>query len=89
MGSTAGGDLHVKAAPHDYWRLSSVSGCIRVELPQTARFEVDATTNLGDVLIGRDDIEKPNKPVRNLRQKVNGGGKRIEARTESGKIVIQ
>src|SRR5215468_3750437 len=71
MGSTAGGDLHVKAAPHDDWRLSSVSGCIRVELPQTARFEVDATTNLGDVLIGRDDIEKPNKPVRNLRQKVN------------------
>jgi len=33
--------------------------------------------------------EKPDKPVRNLRQKVNGGGKRIEARTESGKIVIQ
>ena len=89
IGSTAGGDLRVKAAPHDDWRLSSVSGSIRVELPPAARFEVNATTNSGEVLINRDDIERPNASVRNLRQKVNGGGKRIEARTESGKIVIR
>jgi DUF4097 and DUF4098 domain-containing protein YvlB len=89
IGSTVGGDLRVKAAPRDDWRLSSVSGNIRVELPQAARFEVDATTNSGEVLINRDDIERPNASVRNLRQKVNGGGKRIEARTESGKIVIR
>jgi len=88
IGSTAGGDLRVKATPHDDWRLSSVSGSIRVELPLAARFEVDATTNSGEVLINRDDIERPNASVRNFRQKVNGGGKRIEAQTESGKIVI-
>jgi len=89
VGSTDGGDLRVKATPHDDWRLSSVSGSIRVELPPAARFEVNATTNSGEVLINRDDIERPNASVRNLRQKVNGGGKRIEARTESGKIVIR
>src|SRR5215470_2229546 len=88
VGSTDGGDLRVKATPHDDWRLSSVSGSIRVELPQAARFDVDATTNSGEVLINRDDIERPNASVRNFRQKVNGGGKRIEAHTESGKIVI-
>src|SRR5215470_16703990 len=88
IGSTAGGDLRIKAAPHDDWRLSSVSGNIRVELPKSARFEVDATTDSGEVLINRDDIERPNASVRTLRQKVNGGGKRIEAHTESGKIVI-
>jgi hypothetical protein len=33
-------------------------------------------------------MERPNASVRNLRQKVNGGGKRIEAHTESGNIVI-
>ena len=89
IGSTAGGDLRIKAAPHDDWRLSSISGSIRVELPKSARFEVDATTNSGEVLINRDDIERPNASVRNVRQKVNGGGKRIELHTESGKIVIQ
>ena len=89
IGSTAGGDLRVKAVPHDDWRLSSVSGSIRVELPEAARFEVDATTNSGEVLINRDDMERPNASVRNLHQKVNGGGNRIEARTESGKIVIK
>jgi hypothetical protein len=89
VGSTDGGDLRVKATPHDDWRLSSVSGSIRIELPPPARFEVDATTKSGEVLINRDDIERPNASVRNLRQKVNGGGKRIEARTESGKIVIR
>src|SRR5215468_1405728 len=89
VGSTARGDLRVKATPHDDWRLSSVSGSIRVELPPAARFEVDATTNSGEVLINRDDIERPNASVRNLRQKVNGGGNRIEAHTESGKIIIR
>jgi DUF4097 and DUF4098 domain-containing protein YvlB len=89
IGSTAGGDLRVKATPHDDWRLSSVSGSIRVELPQAAKFEVDATTSSGEVLINRDDIDRPNASVRTLRQKVNGGGKRIEAHTESGNIVIR
>jgi len=89
IGSTDAGDLRVKATPHDDWRLSSVSGSVRVELPPAAKFEVDATTDSGEVLINRDDIERPNAGVRNLRQKVNGGGKRIEAHTESGKIVIR
>jgi len=89
IGSTAVGDLRVKAAPHDDWRLSSVSGSIRVELPRTAKFEVDATTDSGEVLINRDDIERPNASVRNLHQKVNGGGNHIEAHTESGNIVIR
>jgi hypothetical protein len=88
-GSTAGGELHIKAAPHDDWLLSSVSGGIRVELPPKARFEIDATTNSGEVMIKRDDMESPNASVRNLHQKVNGGGRRIEAHTESGKIVIR
>ncbi|HWO02748.1 MAG TPA: DUF4097 family beta strand repeat-containing protein [Blastocatellia bacterium] len=88
-GSTIEGDLHVKAMPHDDWRLTSASGNIRVELPPSARFEVDATTNLGEVLINRDDIEKSDAEARHLHQKVNGGGKRVEVRTDSGKIVIR
>ncbi|HMG33185.1 MAG TPA: DUF4097 family beta strand repeat-containing protein [Blastocatellia bacterium] len=89
LGSTVKGDLQVKAMLYDDWRLSSASGNIRVELPPATRFEVDATTNFGEVLIDRDDIEKPSTKVRYFQQKVNGGGKRIEVRTDSGKIVIR
>lgn len=89
IGSTTEGDLNVKALPHDDWRLSSDSGAIRVEIPPAARFEVDATTNVGEVLINRDDIEWPKAELRHLNQKVNGGGKRIEMHTNSGKIVIR
>lgn len=88
-GLTSGGDVQVKAMPHDDWRLSSASGNIRIELPPAASFEVDATTNVASgVLINRNDIEKPDIAVRHLHQKVNGGGKRVEVRTESGKIII-
>jgi DUF4097 and DUF4098 domain-containing protein YvlB len=88
-GSTSGGDLHVRALPHDDWWLSSDSGNIRIELPPKARFQVDAITNIGEVLINRDDIENPSVGVRLLHQKVNGGGKHIEVHTDSGKIIIR
>jgi DUF4097 and DUF4098 domain-containing protein YvlB len=89
VGSTDEGDLHVKAIPHDDWQLSSVSGNIRVELPAAAKFELDAATNSGNVLVDREDIAKPDAAVPHLHQQVNGGGKRIEAHTNAGTIVIR
>lgn len=89
IGSTDEGDLHVKAIPHDDWQLSSVSGSIRLELPPAVKFELDAATNSGNVLVDRDDIAKPDAPVSHLHQQVNGGGKRIEAHTNGGMIVIR
>ncbi|MBZ5720454.1 MAG: DUF4097 domain-containing protein [Acidobacteriia bacterium] len=87
-GSTDGGDLHIKALPHDDWVLKSATGNIHVELPPAAGFEVDATTTSGELAIKRDDIARSDSAVRHFHQKVNGGGKQIEVRTESGKIVI-
>ena len=88
-GSTDGGDLHIKAIPHGDWQLNSVSGNIRVELPEAAKFELDATTDSGNILVDRDDIAKPDAAVPHLHQQVNGGGKHIEARTNAGTIVIR
>jgi Toastrack DUF4097 len=88
LASTDAGGLHVKAVPHDDWRLSSVSGTIRLELPPVANFDLDAMTASGDFTIVRDDLEKPNAGVRRLNQRANGGGKRIEVRTKSGRIVV-
>ena len=88
-GSTDGGDLHIKAIQHDDWQLNSVSGNIRVELPAAAKFELDVTTDSGNVLVDREDIAKPDAAVPHLHQQVNGGGKHIEAHTNAGTIVIR
>ena len=89
VGSTDGGDLHVKAIPHDDWQVSSVSGNIRLELPETARFELDASTKTGEFQVDRDDLGKPEAGAKHIHRTVNGGGKRIEAHTESGRIAIR
>ena len=87
--STAEGDLHVKAIPHDEWQLSSVSGNVRLEFPPGAKLELEASTSAGEFQIDRGDMAKPGPDLHRFEQKVNGGGKRIEVHTGSGKIVIQ
>jgi len=86
--STDAGDLHVKSIPHEDWRLSSKSGTVRVELPPGSSFDLDANSDSGDVVIARDDLDKPTIGDRWLKRKVNRGGKRVQVRTESGRIVV-
>lgn len=88
-GSTAEGDLHVKAIPHDDWQLSSASGDVRLELPPEAHLELEASTTAGEFQIDRDDMAKPRPDLHFFEQKVNGGGKRVDVHTGSGKIVIR
>ena len=86
--STNAGDLHVKSVPHEDWRLSSKSGTVRVELPPGSSFDLDANSDSGEVVIARDDLDKPTIGDRWLKRKVNRGGKRVQVRTESGRIVV-
>lgn len=43
------GNIHVKAIPHKDWQLDSASGAIQIELPPSARFELDASTKTGEL----------------------------------------
>lgn len=88
VASTDAGDLQVKAVPRNDWQLSSRSGTVRVELPPSAGFELDAETASGEVSIDRADMEKPPERIGHFIQKANGGGRRIQLRTESGRIVV-
>ena len=88
LASAGSGEIFVRAVPHDDWQLSSVSGTIRLQLPHGSGFDVDLRTNSGEMVIARSDLKIPNAGVRHITQKANGGGKRIEVRTESGRIVI-
>ena len=88
-GSTDQGDLYIKAIPHEDWQLSSASGDVRLELPPSAKFELEASTKTGALQFDRDDITRPEADVLQFRQAINGGGKRIAVHTESGRIVIR
>lgn len=88
-GSTPAGELHVKAAPHGDWQLSSASGNIRIELPPAAKFDLDASTDSGQLEFERDDITKLEVGAHHFHQVVNAGGQHIEAHTGSGRILIR
>jgi hypothetical protein len=79
LASTSAGDLRVKPIPHEDWQLSSRSGTVRVELPPASNFELDAMSDSGDVVIARDDLDKPSVGDRSLIRKANGCGKRLES----------
>jgi DUF4097 and DUF4098 domain-containing protein YvlB len=88
-GSTQGGDLNVKAELHGDWRLHSTSGAIRIELPPALKADLSASTDSGSFEMDRDDVTKPQPEGRNVMQKLNGGGPRIDIHTGSGKILIR
>jgi DUF4097 and DUF4098 domain-containing protein YvlB len=88
-GSTDRGGIRIVALPHDDWKLDSALGAIRLELPPAAHFDLEASTDHGDIQSERDDIPEPNSDFHHVSQKVNGGGKRIQAHTGNGRILIR
>jgi hypothetical protein len=87
--STEGGDLHVQAVPHGYWKLNSASGVIRLDLPPVANFDLDISDDSGEIQIERDDLSTPSSDAHRVSQSVGGGGKRIEVHTVNGRITIR
>jgi len=89
VGSTDRGDIHVKAVVHEDWKLSSNSGNIRIELPSNSSFQLDASTAAGELRLDRDVLQEVNADAHHINQTFNNGGKRIEAYTESGQVILR
>jgi hypothetical protein len=89
VGSTDGGELHIRAVPHGDWQLTSESGSIRIELPPVVKFDLDASTKSGAFQIDRDDFPRPSTDVHRFQQTLDGGGPQILVQTGSGNIVIR
>jgi len=97
--STQTGDLHIKAEPHADWRLCSVSGTIRIELPQSLKASLDASTESGVLQLDRNDLnqegqyhdalDQQHSEGRRLAQEISGGGPQIHAHSDTGKILIR
>jgi hypothetical protein len=87
--STDKGDLHVKAILYDTWQLTSSAGNVRIEMPDDAKFNLDADTISGSISVERDDMQKPASEIHQLHQRVNGGGSRVSLHSTAGNIFIQ
>jgi hypothetical protein len=87
VGATDAGDLRIRSVPHDDWKLSSISGSVRLELPPAAKFELDASTDSGDFQFNRDDISRNGLSLHSMGGEGTNGS-RINVHTGSGKIVI-
>lgn len=76
--STDRGSIRIVAFPHDDWRLDSASGAIRLELPPAAHFDLEASTDEGQIQSERDDMPEPNSDFHHVSHKVDGGGKEFK-----------
>lgn len=85
-GITAAGELDVKGGVYGDWELKSSSGNIRILVSKEFKYDIDALTRSGQLAVHNEDIDAQGKDVHEFHQKVNGGGKVVRARTESGNI---
>lgn len=87
--ATDSGLLHIKAVPVGDWKLKSGAGNIRLELPPKLSFDIAASTTSGNISSEREDVKPPEGSIHEFQQKVNGGGKHIQAQSVSGNITIE
>ncbi len=89
---TGSGDVTVDGTQAGEWDLRAGSGNITIRLPQTAAFDIDASTSSGSLDITPPvtmTIQGSTEHLRkNVRGKVRGGGPELIVRTGSGDIRI-
>lgn len=89
-GSTDAGELRVAGGVFDNWSLKSSTGNIHIGAGGDYGFVIDAATRSGRLSVENEDVEKPkDADARSCHEKVNGGGKLVQARSVSGTIFIE
>ncbi len=86
------GDLRIDGAQTDAWDIRTGSGNIDLHLPNTAAFDLDASTSSGRLVVDhpvsmmmQGNIERSHHEVNG---KVRGGGMRLTVHTGSGDVHI-
>ena len=86
---TGSGDVTVEGAPGGEWKLSAGSGTIKLSLPSSAGFDLDASTSSGSISVNRSVAVSGNISSHSVRGKAGAGGSLVEIRTGSGDIEIE
>src|SRR5262249_18930070 len=85
---TGSGDLEVQGEIAGDWRLHTGSGSVRVELPRSAKFDVNADSGSGSVTIDHPVTVQGTMKRNHIEGAVNGGGVQLRINTGSGSIHV-
>jgi DUF4097 and DUF4098 domain-containing protein YvlB len=86
--NTGSGDLTVEGNPGGEWKLSAGSGTIKLRLPSSAGFNLDASTSSGSISLNHSVSVSGNISRHSIHGKAGAGGSLVEIRTGSGDIEI-
>ena len=86
------GDIHGKGLPKNMWSVRTGSGNVTLYVPSDAAFDVDISSNSGNVTLGHPVTTTIEGRVRESRKsvvgKVRGGGPMISVHTGSGNVQV-
>ena len=86
------GDIHGKGLPKNMWSVRTGSGNVNLSVPPDAAFDVDISSNSGNVTLGHPVTTTVQGRVEESRKsvvgKVRGGGPTISVHTGSGDVQV-
>lgn len=86
------GDIHGKGFPRDMWDIRAGSGNITLNVPSDAAFDVDISSNSGNVNLGHPVQTTVQGRIQESRKsvvgKVRGGGPVVSVHTGSGDVQV-
>ena len=89
---TGSGNIHGKGSPKNLWSVRTGSGNVTLYVPADAAFDVDISSNSGNVTLGHPVTTTVEGRVRESRRtvvgKVRGGGPMISVHTGSGDVQV-
>ncbi|MGA2357768.1 MAG: DUF4097 family beta strand repeat-containing protein [Terriglobia bacterium] len=87
------GDIHGKGSPKNMWSVRTGSGNVTLYVPSDAAFDVDISSNSGNVTLGHPVTTTIEGRVRESRKsvvgKVRGGGPMVSVHTGSGDVQVE
>ena len=85
---TGSGEITIEGTPGGEWKLSAGSGTIKLQLPSSAGFDLDASTSSGDISLNHTVAVSGRVSRHFIHGKAGNGGSLVEIRTGSGDIEI-
>ena len=86
------GDIHGRGSPKNMWNVRTGSGNVNLSVPSDAAFDVDISSNSGNVTMGHPVTTTVQGRIQDSRKsvvgKVRGGGPTISVHTGSGDVQV-
>jgi Toastrack DUF4097 len=83
------GGIQAEGNPSGPWTVHTGSGSVRLELPSSAAFDLDARTSSGSLAVDHPVTVQGSLGKKHIQGKVRGGGVPVDVETGSGDIEIR